>query len=499
MNFTKKDAVICILLSLVVTSIYIPLFHDAVFVDDAYIYFRVISNILKGHGWAYNINETANPCSSPLYTIIITLFAWINKSLCSNFQILSFLRLPIDKIAALVCIICVNAIAIIQYFAFRKDRYEAFTIAIVCATCGIFMISAGMDCYLLIALIVASALAFVYNFSWISGILAGLVALTRLEGLAFIVIIIAINILYNRRFDWRIVLSFVLTVFPWYIFSWFYFDALLPNSITMKVFFANNSPGTILAHYIKDFSSQPIYPFITFPLFVFGCFTIIKDSFSGRLFPIIILLFGITQTIGYAIMKASPGFFWYFAPGNFAVNMAIVLGLFKIFNLLFKRINSFFQSRDININHYFYIKKISAFIFSTLVIICMLRIGISPVKSIEPYRSAKDYILVSKWINENTLPTDKVVCFEMGYVGFYSNREIRDPYGLIHLRALQMFKNKNDEWWYADRPEVIVSLAPYPKFKQPLLDEFFQMYSRVYNSGIVNVWYKNRSGGVLTP
>jgi hypothetical protein len=129
----------------------------------------------------------------------------------------------------------------------------------------------------------------------------------------------------------------------------------------------------------------------------------------------------------------------------------------------------------------------------------MLRIGISPVKGIEPYRNAKDYILVSKWINENTLPTDKVVCFEMGYVGFYSNREIRDPYGLIHLRALQMFKNKNDEWWYADRPEVIVSLVPYPKFKQPLLDEFFQMYGRVYNSGIVNVWYKNRSGGVLTP
>jgi len=491
MNFKKEDIFICFILCSTITLIYIPLFNDAVYVDDALIYLRVVSNIINGNGWTYNINEISNPCSSIFYTIVLSFFAWLNNTLFSNLHYLSFLKLNLDKIPALVNIICINAMGLIHFVAFRKNKYEAFILSIVGATCGIFFVSSGMDCFLFIALILAGSLLFVNNSPWLSGIFAGLIALTRQEGFAYIFILIAFDLIYNRRFNWRMIASFVLVVSPWFMFSWVYFDSVLPNSVIIKKYAAGMAITFDRFSYLREFLKQPIYPYITYPLFIIGSIIIIKDSFTGRLYPMIVLSFGIVQTAGYTIMKASSGFFWYFAPGNFAVNMAMVIGLCRIIELLGKRINGYCQHMISNLSHIYTTLSKTKWLFAILIIVCMLRIGISPTKNIRPYRFAKDYMAVSKWITANTLPTDKVVCFEIGYVGFYSNREIRDPFGLIHPRALQEFKNGQTKWWYADRPEVIVTTnTPYPAFKQPLLDEFFLIYNHVFQSGNVNVWYK---------
>jgi hypothetical protein len=256
--------------------------------------------------------------------------------------------------------------------------------------------------------------------------------------------------------------------------------------------------------YFEAFVHQPIFPYITFPLFIIGCFKIFKNSKSLHFYPLIIIIFGTLQTIVYTIMVADPGFFWYFATANFGVNFAVVISMYWIFEysyyFLVKRSYTF-QKVIQKIKSNSIIPKLIKSVFAALIIITMLKVGISPVQKIKAYRNAEDYIKISKWILKNTKVADRVSCGEIGYIGFYTNRKMRDPFCLIHSRFGKeyLLSRKDYLWWFRkDPPEVIIAKynifteKAYPfgiyNKSQELLNYFLKTYKTVYVSGKFHVW-----------
>ena len=199
-------------------------------------------------------------------------------------------------------------------------------------------------------------------------------------------------------------------------------------------------------------------------------------------------------------MNASPGFFWYFAPGNLAVNFAIVIALLWCFDIIAKHVSRNFN----NINRASqYLEScplqqsLVKIIYSFFIILSLSEIGFSPIQKIKPYRFAKDYINIAKWISDNTPNNVRVSNSEIGYIGFYSNREIRDPFNIIHPRAI---KEKRFFWWTFDdnppeimlgryRPETKTAYPSYPfKYPESLIEEFKKRYRTVYRTGHFHVW-----------
>ena len=75
------------------------------------------------------------------------------------------------------------------------------------------------------------------------------------------------------------------------------------------------------------------------------------------------------------------------------------------------------------------------------------------------------------WIEKNTPEDAQVAAVEIGYIGYYSNRRIVDPHGLLHRESLPFIKEEAWWWWYERfAPEVIVSKAWSPWYGEPQED-----------------------------
>jgi hypothetical protein len=96
-----------------------------------------------------------------------------------------------------------------------------------------------------------------------------------------------------------------------------------------------------------------------------------------------------------------------------------------------------------------------------LALVAANQLGASPWRKIRPYRLAADYSAVGRWIAQSTPPTARVACTEIGYLGFYSRRPIRDIHGLIHPEAMAPIAREEADWWFTvDPPELIVVHDP---------------------------------------
>ena len=51
-------------------------------IDDAHIVYRIVNNILNGHGWVYNIGEAHNVSTSVSNTVLITLLSYLTEDIC---------------------------------------------------------------------------------------------------------------------------------------------------------------------------------------------------------------------------------------------------------------------------------------------------------------------------------------------------------------------------------------------------------------------------------
>jgi hypothetical protein len=80
MNKRRIDILIVFFLSLVPTCVkfvFYPLYPGS---DDAFIHARIASNIVAGLGWGINAHEVVNISTAPLYTILLSLIAWLTPN-----------------------------------------------------------------------------------------------------------------------------------------------------------------------------------------------------------------------------------------------------------------------------------------------------------------------------------------------------------------------------------------------------------------------------------
>jgi hypothetical protein len=203
------------------------------------------------------------------------------------------------------------------------------------------------------------------------------------------------------------------------------------------------------------------------------------------------MAFGAIQVTAYSLLDAPAGYFWYFAPGNMALDMAIVLGVFTLWKSLIGYLET---NKALNIS-----EAVQAAALSVIVLAGVTKLAAAPYTRLKPYRLGSEYRAAGEWIERNT-PGDYVVsATEIGYIGYFSKRRIRDIHGLIHPEALPSLKKEEWDWWFTSNPpQVIVMHAPpwkgepadQPGWHAQSLKQFRDHYRRAISFRQVEVYLR---------
>jgi hypothetical protein len=423
--------------------------------DDAYIFYTYAKNIAEGNGYVFNLGEKVNATTSPLYTILLAVLYFIIKPVST--ESLHLIGLLISLLSIFIILFSVKKIL-------KNDRlFQFFALTFLCLP--LLKFGFGMETFLNLALIVFSVYLLLSNRLIIASIIAGLSVLARLDSILFAgVLFLYYVITYKKIPPFIVILVFIITILPWFVFSYFYFDSLLPTTIGVKLSqnqFEMHGTGLI---FIKGFFSVLPGRLINAIFLMTGLiFSIIylnrkKIKLTANPGIKIILIWSLLLFFIYAFILNAPSYQWYYTP--FALSLAVVFAytLYDLFNK----------------DHH---RKL---IFILLFLIAL----INPLKTYYEGFNPKytNYYNTASWLNENVPDNSVLGVDEIGILGYYYNKgRIIDALGLITPEVVPHL-SKKEFIWYIEifSPDYIVNDYP---IVQPhaggLEKEFFDKYEMI--------------------
>ncbi len=166
----RRSAVLVALPPTVAAGAVAWLFRDFNF-DDAYIVARYATNLAAGQGWVFNPGEVHNGATSPLFTLLVALAA----------------RLGLDPLLAghWLAVGALAAAAALTALLLRAGGFAlgGLVAGLLLATAPLPHLTVGLETTLYLALLTGGLLAYHASRHALAGLLLGLLALTRGDGL----------------------------------------------------------------------------------------------------------------------------------------------------------------------------------------------------------------------------------------------------------------------------------------------------------------------------
>jgi len=392
--------------------------------DDTYIHLRYVRNLLHGYGFSFNPGEPTYGCTSPLWVILLTIPA---------------LFVGASPLLALILSVLFNILSVITFYLLSK-RLIKNKILVLAATFAWTMNPAlarwsgsGMESSVSAFLVLWSILVFLKEKEQgkrlFSPLLLALATLTRPEFLLlFFLCCLDIAISWpgqRRSFALLQTLGFYsLLMFPWLTYAYLSFGTLVPNTALAKGAYA-----PILSNIIEPLSK----------IFIFmggACFI-----------PLLLLGWGSIQNltkIGLNFRLLPSKLSFHFVPLGWIIGVPILYIVENVYiterYLLITYpiiiVYAFLLSKQIFLRKEEFQEKLRAGILTAVVfLIFVYSLAISFFIE-RPYvlgriKQYQFYKFIGEWFSQNT-PKDTVIAVnDIGIVGYYSNRRIVDPLGLV--------------------------------------------------------------------
>ncbi len=297
---TKKQSILILLINLFIFTILICVDWVEI-IDDAYIYFRYVYNIVGGNGYVYNIGETVEATTSLTWTLILSLANWLTISPELGVRILGYL--------------CGLSILFLLWFEIRKLNLPSaifFLLLLLFVTNRSFYASIMMGLetglYSLMLVLVYFASGWFHKssaYKILFGILALMLFLTRPE--AIIIFVLIIGGIYLLEFDNKIgsipfVVLIIAGILLTGILSYIVFNDFIPNSVRAKSisFQSFSSLYILLPRIVGGLYYIIIWllsaPFLIIPALL-GIKSIIKQTSFTMYVAISIIITGITVVL----------------------------------------------------------------------------------------------------------------------------------------------------------------------------------------------------------
>jgi hypothetical protein len=195
---------------------------DYVF-EDAYITYRYASNVAQGHGFVFNPGERVFGTTTPLYTLLLALLAWLGLPIPETSETIYALGLAVTGVLGALMLRSLGSPRVGLVFA----TYMAWA-ALVMPNHW------GLETSLYNSLLFGTLYAAWRRAPTWTGVLMGLAFLTRYDAFVFVAVLLLVMLWRDRRIPWRTGLVALAVVSPWLLFAQLYFGSVLPNTLASK-------------------------------------------------------------------------------------------------------------------------------------------------------------------------------------------------------------------------------------------------------------------------
>lgn len=406
--------------------------------DDFLIYSQYIKNITNGNGFVFNNDEKVNGVSSILFLgLSVTLNFIVGNPLLSQF---------------LVSIIAVIGIFLVSYYYSNRTNllyfylFFGFTVVLFRYLYNLM----GMETSLYLFLFLSLLFLIDLNEKKYLPLLFSLIVLTRVEGFFLLTAYLIVNFNFKKPFE-NVTIG-IIPLIAWcgyLLFNFSYFGELLPQSGVAKIL---HGKSYITDHFPVSFTYlylqyEWFLSFVSYILAFFILFAIIGlITYPNYKIKAIIIL-NLIITISFYVFNNIHNYSWYYSTTYFSI---ILLASWGFENTISK-----IKTIDI-----------ATIKYSSLAVISIITISIFiKLFTILPYKVRNDdfieYKKIAVWMQNNSEKNARIACFEIGIIGFYSERYTIDIMGLVQKHnALSISKNNYTEWYSRYKPTYILVHSP---------------------------------------
>jgi arabinofuranosyltransferase len=432
-------------------------------IDDAFITFRYARNLLSGYGFVFNAGQHVLGTTTPLYTLLLAALAGVTRS--GNYPWLALLVNALADAAS-----CLLLIALGETLTGRRIVGVAAAILWAIAPMSVTFAIGGMETSVFVLLLLATAYFYVTGRNHLAAVLAGLLLLTRPDGI-LLVAPLALDLLVRRlrarQFPAVEALLFLATVLPWTAFATLYFGSPIPHSILAKTVAYRVDPLDGLVRLLQQYGTPffedhflgrfwPLAGFILYlALSLFGGLAMLRRD--SRAWPIVLfpwLYFAAYSAAGILIFR------WYLAPPLPFYFLLILAGLDRLLSALTAgpRGRALAQRLDP------LVVPLGAFLFLSI-FAWTLQPDHGPSKPapqmawhlLELY-----YAQVGGALAPRLKAGNVVAAGDVGALGYYSNASILDTVGLMSPEATAYYPLDPSLYAisYAIPPQLILNQKP---------------------------------------
>ncbi|MCX6992410.1 MAG: hypothetical protein NT011_04620 [Kiritimatiellaeota bacterium] len=396
-------------------------FHGKAY-DDAYITYRCARHLTEGHGLSYNIGEAISATTTPLLAILLAgLGRWSSPEWIPAWGgVLSGLSL-----FALTGLIWMHAR--------RENQVWVGMVAVAWLfTCPFLETVWGGESLLALALSLGAFYLYFEHRHALAAVLCFLAFLTRGEGLIPFGVMVAHKLWKEKRIAWEMIGIFVLMMMAWWFVAPRLGTSFMPKTLAVKM--AQMQSGawgpfvkTTLDWYRAYLIGSPAFPGIRpHPIWAMLPLLAVGGGLAWLVRPSErwgwILLWLALYVAGYSIL-AVPFYTWYSFPIFLAVALLAGIGHQGVVEGL-ARLRRIPASLRIGMGWGYGLFLLLAFGVGAQSVIQSMWAPPSPAQRL--------YTRAGLWLRANSAPAASVGFFEIGFVGYYSDRRMVDPVGLVN-------------------------------------------------------------------
>lgn len=409
------------------------------FIDDAFIYACSVRSMLEGGNLSFHGDAPVNSLSSPLWSWLLVLAAWLGGSVLGAAAAVSGLCL----LAAGWC-----WAAALAALGGRWTTWAPLAFLFLAAS-RFGYLTLGMETPLLLATLGATALAMVRGRRWQVLLAAAAVCATRPEMLLLVGPGLALWLWRHRGWSRlpRDLLAPLALAGVLLALQWWQFGHVLPTTLRAKMAHTTAGLGSpfwqVADQLTWFFDGDRVRLFAVLALAGAGAVWLRRNRWS------LAALCGLVLLTGFYLAAGLSHYHWYYAPHYLALwvygtagAMALAGGIRRLARPMSRRIGGILLA-------------------AALVHIVLLG-GIGTARYASDARPPWYYQGIGLWLRQFAPPGATVALAEIGTVGWYSQLPVVDMMGLATPGVIPFLERRDfTGWWREFRPDLVVAHDPF--------------------------------------
>lgn len=407
--------------------------------EDQLIVLRYARNLAEGNGLVYNVGEQVMGFTTPLFTVLSSVFVVLGGDQAAAWQ----------NGFGLLCMLGTAAIAARLLVRLGAGAASPLVVALVTFNPAVAYnyLYVGMEIHLFALLFLLALDLHLSEHDAAAAVTSALLFLTRPEGALLAGMLIAHRWLGRRQAPLTQALAALATALPWLIFAALYYGDVLPKTLGAKQGESIIPPwhyldlvrevyagagNSLLAAWSNSLAETIAGPLLLIALLVVGATALLRRR--PALWPLI--AFPFCSVLGYAAIGSLPGYTWHYYTLNVLGAFLIALGLHAALVGTGRLCRQAAELLPATVRFPPRQGRLVAFLLTALPILALtlplLRDTSRQIRHrIEPTAREQRLEDMGRWLAERYEPSTSVLVREIGHVGWISGLRIVDRGGLV--------------------------------------------------------------------